>query len=404
VELPANEEAPEEMGAVSPISVPAPVTGTGYLSPAGNWSVKAAGFDTVVFRFRPEDTGARWAISHPLPAGETFTAGSFGTFNRDGEPMAVSIGRSGTWIADHGFARVLAFPASGVVNVEGRLAALVAADGSVLSLAPFSSLASGVNAAAEIVRTTLGVADLASAAPQVRRADPAVDLVEADANGQAGRAALAALACVSHPRWFATAHPCGDGWLEGVDWRTKTNSIQFRIYDKGRELGNPKHRVAVIEGGKRIRRTHPDARPPGTHLRFERQFRPTSTSSLLTVDEFAASDLRHVFLGPWTKWTGPHGALVCGHDAAATEIASLFSRNEITERVAVQLLGLIGALDAEVAEALWLDAYSKKALRARRRLREYGIAFDRSLPRNVGVRIGELLTIAAAQIPSGSSS
>ena len=404
------------MGPVSPIPNehwPTRITWEGHspeIDPSSDlpWSVVRFGVDSVVFRFKVIDPVALRSLDSPRPFGRPLPIecglSGIGTFDPENEKMKQVVVKPGlNWVMNLGWAVVTAYPHDYLVNVQCRPSALLARDSTVFDLCPPDQLGVAAAAASDLVSKILGGHNL-GCKPLMRRIDLTVDLRntdEGDSDGRRGIELIETMQRVKLPRWSPKAHPGASGRLNGVDWRTDSNKIAFRMYDKAVEAARKRHDVTVppaAPGEKATRRKHPLAGPPGQLIRLERQWRPSSNVEALSVSEFAAYDLHHMFLGPFASWArDSSGRVACGHRAAIEHVRALHARPfaPISKQKLVRLIGLISMEYLQVFDDFdGAGATEKKA--AAKELQAHGLIFDRNLPPDARLRVGDLVLMAAS--------
>ena len=403
------------MGPVSPIPIehwPTRIAWDGHspdIAPPSDlpWSVVRSGVDSVVFRFKLTGLLALRSLDAPRPFGrapriESERSG-IGTFDPEtNELKQVVVKRGLNWIMNLDWAVIAGYPKDGLVNVQCRPAALLARDSAVFDLCAPDRIEAAAKAAGDLVSKVLGGHDL-GCEPLLRRIDLTVDIRntdEGDSDGGHGVELIETMQRVTLPRWTPKAHPGAKGRLNGVDWRTDSNKIAFRMYDKAVEAARKIHDLTVPPatlGEKATRQKHPLAGPARQLIRLERQWRPSSNVEALSVSEFAAYDLHHMFLGPFASWArDSSGRVACGHRAAIEHVRALHARPfaPISKQKLVRLIGLISIEYLQVFDDFeGAGATEKKA--AARELQAHGLIFDRNLPPDARLRVGDLVLMAA---------
>ncbi len=381
------------------------------LDPTSPWQPKRQGVDTAVFRFKLHDPLALKALSAPIPFAppdgqpEIDQKRDHPCDPTSGRRVPVVVKESGNWMMNLGWARVMGYPASGLLNIDCRPSAMLARDPGCTDLLQPGRMRHAAAEAAKIASTVLAGHPL-GCHPTLRRVDLAVDLTNlspaADA-GENGLAILRAFEGVSLPRWYPKPHPLPKGGLSGVEFKTKRGGqLVFRVYDKGRERSLIKHRVPVPPtepGGKPGWSPHPDACAPGLFLRLEREWRPTNAEDSMTIGEWEECDLHALFLGNFASWDKADAEIVvCGVHAARERIEALYRKGVVTRRRLSTLIGNVSLLHDQVFENSHGEPHpTNKA--AEKALRHVGIVLDSRLPRTAAIRLGDLMRQAVAALP-----
>jgi len=397
-------ELPEAVGIgeVSPIPEEKSERGIGdapHLTP--DFSVQDWGFDTVgiAFEIVPD---AEFSLQALRSANTKHNAlppliQPAAICDLNGAITRVNETEKGNWRLNLPFATVKGFPDFRTIYVEGRASALLERSSSARHLVKPADLDNVEMAALRIAWSVLGGTVFLPASPsRYRRWDLAVDVSN---NGcpQEGVRALEAFSAVRLPYW------CLPGvnrvkrrvdLLSGVRWPASGN-LQFRIYDKGLEMGLPKHRVKGADGNQ-IK--NPAARDPGHLLRLERQMRPTNPTQRMTTSELQAADLRHIWLGRWEGCLSAPSLTVCSPQATRLRLSALFTSER---KQAAQAKRLI-AESIAAAEGLPQGIYGDDQ-KLNNELMKLGIVQSKSLPAWQSVELQRLLHQAADVWPTNKT-
>ena len=407
------------MGRVSPIPGLKPSMEIGEreaalylnLDPVSPWQPQRQGVDSTVFRFKVHDAPALKALSSPIPFAppeveqEINQEGDHPCDPSSGRRVPVVVKEGGNWLMNLGWARVIGYPSSGLLNIDCRPTALLARDAACSDLLQPGNMRFAAKEAASIAQAVLAGHPL-NCHPTLRRVDLAVDLRNhspAVNAGEHGLAILDAFAGVGLPRWYPKAHPLPQGGLSGVEFKTKRGGqLVFRVYDKGRERSMLKNRIIVPSeepGGKASLAPHPEACSPGLFLRLEREWRPTNAEDSMTIGEWEECELRPLFLGNFSSWEKVEaGIVVCGVQAARERIEQLYRQGVVTKRRLSTLIGNVSLIHDQVFANTQGEPHpaNKAAVKA---LRDAGIVFDPRLPRHAAVRLGDVMRLAAEALP-----
>jgi hypothetical protein len=317
--------------------------------------VSASGVDSVSYAFRPEGLAGFRAV-------ERFRARSH-RFGPAGSLIAVDRSRDG--------GRLMCFPATSVVAVESRLAAMLAGDDTDHSLASVAALVEGAAIARESLRLHFGV-DPGPVA-EVRRYDLASELRFHRAAD--GLAFLRTVGGLVPARMRATLERDVAGQVMTAAIRTaKRGLIRSRIYDKGLESGSD---------------------PPGVRVRIEDQNRPPR-SKRQSPDVLASVDLTATFGRTMMPFLGTDELIVAGADGAVAQIAARVVTGEMTSVKAERLVGSIELLKYGGRAVYDRDGDSRKTNDKRsslrlRSLREAGVVLSDELPADAVVPVSALL-------------
>ena len=318
--------------------------------------VTATGVDSVSFAFRPEGRGLFSVVD---------------AFRRQPHRH----GPAGSLIAEQRSVdggRLLLFPARGVLAVESRLAALLAANPDDHGLCSVSSLPSG----AEVARRALGTHldhDLVGEHVEVRRIDLASELRFGAAPD--GLAFLRSVAALAPARMITDTYRAVDGSVMTVYARTPGRGVvTARIYDKGRESGSD---------------------PPGRRVRIESQIRPVK-SQRQSPDVVASLDLSERFGRTMKPYLSENELVVAGPDGAVADLAAKAINGEMTHARAERLIGSVALLkyggravyDSVETGRKVNDRRSSRRLKA---LRDAGVVLSDELPPASVVPVSALL-------------
>ncbi|MBX6369893.1 MAG: hypothetical protein IRZ04_18070 [Rhodospirillales bacterium] len=259
---------------------------------------------------------------------------------------------------------------------EGRLAALADEDEDARRLAAPAELPAAVAVAVEVWREH-GI-ELDEVPALVRRLDLTAELRLAV--GSDGIAFLRALETVEVPGCIANAWQ-RDGRVETIYFRSRAarrggGKVKLRVYDKGAEMA---------ASGR------PDAPPPGTLLRFERQMR-FDAQGQLPAAVWAARSLGPHFAEPLAAIKEDAAVLMPG-DAVDAVVARVES-GELSPQIAERLLGTL--LLWQRLGSSWSGWSAKTAQRRRRELANLGISLARDADgTGISVPVGLLARAAA---------
>ncbi len=295
--------------------------------------VGPVGIDTISFAFRPQDPelwlAMTWAAANgrlaprmghgwPVPMPEPGSPAE--------EPPSVRQGARGSFSinAHLGAARWFAFPEHKLIYCEGRGAAIASGDENNRGLAPFSELPELARPAAsafeELASPNKGV--MTSEPIGVRRIDLAAEVLFEDPAH--GLSFLRLLAGLTVPKMKTTVWR-NEGRVETVGF-VVGKEIRFRAYDKGAE--------AEAKG-------RPDASPPGTRIRLERQLR-FGKPKQMTAEQFSSQDPAKLWLQEFEAWAehAPTGDLT-GTAAAQSRLLDKVEAGELNLETATRLVGAL---------------------------------------------------------------
>jgi hypothetical protein len=312
-----------------------------------------SGVDTISYAWRPSDTAALDSFRH---RGHSVTRGQGYVLDKRGP----------------GGERLLMFPRTGVLALEGRLGAILDQDVKSTSLVSKSFVEQGERCA------RLAVADLLHAPlrgpAEVRRYDLTKELRFDDPSR--GRAVLRTMAGMCPPgmkvdTWSERGNPSA---IETVYYRTPVRGeVRFRAYDKGVE-------------------SHSD--PAGTRIRLEAQMRPDKMQRR-SPEQLADADLRGDFgraLAPYLDAGGD--VVAAGTDGAVSHLLQKVTSGELTMARAERLVGSVAILGAYGRGVYDTDYAGRRRLAA---LRKAGVSLEDTLPRDAVVPVGQLLREAVAE-------
>jgi hypothetical protein len=271
-------------------------------------------------------------------------------------------------------ARVLGWPAHGIIAVEGRLGALLAGDEGNHELVRASRCARGAEAAREAVAAMLGV-DPGERA-EVRRVDLAAELV-LDRPAE-GFEVLEVHSGMCPPRAQITVHRADDGRPMTVYVRTAARGeVRSRAYDKGRESGSHE---------------------PGLRLRIEAQHRPRK-SQRYTPATYAELDHQAEYSRTMRHYLKERHVVAAGPDGAVEQLLGQVARDELTIARAERLAGSVQFLRAAGRAAYHEPTLSgkennRRSARRLKSLRDAGISLSAELPADAELPVGELLALA----------
>jgi hypothetical protein len=312
-----------------------------------------SGVDTISYAWRPSDTEA------------------LDSFRR--RPHGVTRGQG--YVLDErgpGGERLLMFPRTGVVALEGRLGAMLDQDVKCTSLVSKAFVEQGERCARATVAGLLR-ASLRGPA-EVRRYDLTSEVSFDDPSR--GRAFLRTMGGMCPPgmkvdTWCERGNPAA---IETVYYRTPVRGeVRFRAYDKGVESGS-------------------DA--AGTRIRLEAQMRPDKMQRR-SPEQLADADLRGDFgraLAPYLDAGGD--VVAAGTDGAVSHLLQKVTSGDLTMARAERLAGSIAILGAYGRGVYDTDRAGRRRLAA---LRDAGVSLEDTLPREAVVPVGQLLREAVAE-------
>ena len=390
-----GEQQDDGIGEVSPIpegKTEAGISNEPHLIP--HFEVRDCGFDTVgiAFEIDPLAGESLEILRSPNQGLNPPNAPKFpkAICDLDGEPTRVTVTEMGNWRLSVGFATVKGFPGPGVIYIEGRASALLARSASARELIHVDDLDRVEFAALSILWTVLGGRIFYSASdPRYRRWDLAVDVDNMGAC-QGGIRALEAFSSMRLPYW------CQPGvnrvkrrvdLLGGVRWPAE-GSLQFRIYDKGLEMGLPKHRVK-IEGKPPAK--NPAAEDPGSWLRLERQMRPTNPGHRVTTEDLQRADLRKMWLGRFACCLDAPSLTVCSPQALRLRLSAIHATEPKLASLAKRLIAESTACAEALAPAIYGDEQ-----KLANDLLKLGLVLAKGLPAWQSVELKPLLDQAAS--------
>ncbi len=168
-----------------------------------------------------------------------------------------------------------------------------------------------------------------------------------------------------------------DGRVETIYYRSRGanrggGKVKLRVYDKGAELAS---------------RERPDAPPPGSLIRFERQLR-FEAQDQLAPEIWAQSALAPHFVGPF-KGVQPHAAVLTTGEAVDAVITRVES-GELSAKVGERLLGTL--LLWQRLGGAWGGWSDKTAQRRRRELTEHGLSLTTGIETaQISVPVGRIV-------------
>lgn len=316
-------------------------------------SVAGAGFDTISYAWRPEDTGA---LDSFATRGYSPTKGQGYVLDKRGPAGE----------------RLLMYPRTGVLALETRLGALLAGDEKCTDLAPAAEVARGEVAARDVAQALLRAPVRGQS--EVRRYDLTSELsFDSPAEGHAFLRTLAGM-CPPGMKVNTWSSPGHSGTLQTVYYRTpKRGEVRFRAYDKG------------VESGTDV---------PGTRIRLEAQMRPDKQQRR-SPEQLLEHDLRVDFGRSLAPFVATGGEVVAaGTDGAVTHLVGQVARGELSMARAERLAGSIAILGAFGRGVYDSPLASRRRLAA---LREAGVSLEDTLPPSSVVPVGQLLRDAVAQ-------
>jgi hypothetical protein len=314
---------------------------------------EASGIDTISYAWRPSDTAA------------------LDSFRR--RPHCATRGQG--YVLDQrgpGGERLLMFPRTGVMALEGRLGAMLDQDVKCMSLVSKALVEQGERCARSAVDGLLRVPLRGPA--EVRRYDLTSEVSFDDPSR--GRAFLRTMAGMCPPgmkvdTWSERGN---SGAIETVYYRTPVRGeVRFRAYDKGVESGTE------------------DA---GTRIRLEAQMRPDKMQRR-SPEQLADADLRRDFgraLAPYLDAGGD--VVAAGSDGAVSHLLQKVVNGDLTMARAERLAGSIAILGAYGRGVYDSDRAGRRRLAA---LRDAGVSLEDTLPREAVVPVGQLLREAVAE-------
>jgi hypothetical protein len=308
--------------------------------------MSACGVDTISLAWRPRD-------DHPFDALRE---------------VGYKPGPSGAMICRErgpGDERIVAYPANGLLTMEGRMGAILNGDAEDHSLVSAKRAPDAERACERTLRELLAYEPDQHTICEVRRYDLAREISFRE--GADGLAFLRTLAGIHPARTRTTLEVGVDGQVQTVYVRTpKRGEVQQRHYDKGVEAG-----------------TH----PPGQRVRLESQLRPAKDKRVATTT-LARLDLAPHFIRRMEPYVSNTENLVAaGSTAALDELLGRVAREELTMARAERLAGSLAILRVH-GRTIYTEQQGQRRLRA---LREAGIALETELPADRTVPVGELL-------------
>lgn len=358
-----------------------------------SFEIRDWGFDTVGIAFEVDpayDESLRILRSPNRSSTDPWEADfPFSICDLDGNPTRVTETEKGNWRLSLSFATVKGFPDTGVIYIEGRASALIARSESARHLVEPTDLGRVEAAALRIAWTVLGGRVFEAVRPAVyRRWDMAVDLTNMGAR-EDGLRVLEAFSSVRLPYW------CLPGvnrvkrrrdLLGGTRWPA-SGSLQFRIYDKGLEMGLPRHRVSD-QAGHPVK--HPLAKEPGHWLRLERQVRPTNPGHRMTTSELQSADLKKLWLGRFAACLDSPSLTVCSPQALRLRLSAIYASNKKKAGAAKRLI----AESTASAEGLDSGLFGDEQKLANDLLK-LGLALAKGLPAWQSVELREVIATAS---------
>lgn len=261
--------------------------------------------------------------------------------------------------------RILAWPAHGLLTVEGRMGAILAKDRHNHDLVPAAGLDKIERATEAVLRSVLGFRPDQHTICEMRRYDLAGELAFDDPGD--GLAMLRTLGAMCPSRARMTLERSADGQVMTAYVRTpKRGEVQQRFYDKGLEAG-----------------TH----PPGHRIRLESQLRPPKHKRMAPTT-LGRLDLRSHFIRRMESFMHTSdGVVAAGDRAAATELLGRVARGELSMAKAERLIGSVTVLGLH-GRAVYDQRQGQRRLKA---LRDEGVALENHLPPDRVVPVGALL-------------
>jgi hypothetical protein len=268
-----------------------------------------------------------------------------------------------------GDTRIVAWPAHGVVALEGRADALLTGTSEAWALRPKQDLAAAEDVGLEAIQRLAGTDAFKPrhcVDAEVRRYDLTVEwMSDTPAEGLAMLGTLGAMVPAGRKTdvWRGT-----DGQPQTVYFRTtKRGVVTERFYDKGVESGS---------------------HAPGLRIRGEIQRRPPKARRMRAA-VLAGQDLSGDFgrsLEPYAA--GNESVVVAGTDGALHHLAQKAASGELGIAKAERMIGSV-ALLREFGRAFYPDVQQQQ--RRLRDLREVGVALDVELPSEAVIPVGALL-------------
>jgi hypothetical protein len=347
-------------------------------------AIAQVGVDTVSYCWRSTDPTLWDRLTEPLREGTPLE----GLDPETGEVVAssgVSKYPGGLVMLDEvvGGGRVGYYPAHRMIFIEGRLAALHAADQGAAGLAPASQLEAASGIAAAAISELLRPATLGTAQATLRRCDAAADIRFGRQDD--GLRFLRACGALGLPR-LKSKVISHNGETQSVYWITPVKGdVRIRLYDKGLQSKTA---------------------PVGELVRIERQYRWRGAKQPAPAN-IVKRDLGRMWQAELRAWEGCDEIVVAGLDAHARLIMERAEDGTINPSKALRLSGEVLQRGRGYGKAWWVaQGKARQWARHTKELRELGIVLDENgLPGDTGAEtlpLGKILRAVRNAWPAPS--